>query len=125
MALLTDVQLSTMLRDLTAPCAMVNDCLWHWANANQRGVKGWCYDTRPAPAYTSSLDAALSLLPVVGNVGALDEKPDYILWYVNGGLTVQAAVAPNSEDSVSFGQNAAIAMCRAIVDAAKYHTQED
>jgi hypothetical protein len=118
----TAEQLSEILKDLDGPCRFTDDHLWRWANENKRGVIGWRYDLESAPPYTSSLDAALSLLPVCGLEGAIDERADYVIHHVNGGLTIFASVAPNTGlENSSFGANVAIALCRAVMDADPHH----
>lgn len=122
MAVKTAEQLEKMLKKAEGPSLSIDDAIWHWANVNKRGVIGWRYDVDEPPRYTSSMDAALTLLPTCGAAGACDEFADWQLSHVNGGMTIFAAVAPNRiEDAASFGANAAIALCRAIMAAHPFH----
>jgi hypothetical protein len=60
------------------------------------------------PAYTTSLDAAASLIP---------EGHDWILEHVNGGMTIGARVGHNDPDKTSWGDTAALALCAAALRA--------
>lgn len=116
MAVKTHDQIERLLKDLEGPSRAIDDEIWHWANVNKRGVVGWRYDLDEPPRYTESLDAALTLLPVCGEAGACDEFADWEIYHINGGMTIFAAVAPRRGlDGCSFGANAAIALCRAVM----------
>jgi hypothetical protein len=60
------------------------------------------------PAFTASLDAALTLVP---------EGHDWIIEHVNGGLTICARVGHNDPDRISWGDIAALALCAAALRA--------
>lgn len=114
--IMTAEELSETLRLADAPSAEVDDRIWRWVN--ESGLcNGWQYDLKDAPAYTSSLDAAATLLPVTGAPGELDERADYIIEHVNGGLTIGARVATADSDHIVFGCNAASALSRAAIEA--------
>lgn len=88
---MSDRELDEALRVLDEPSRELDDRIWAWVN-NSGLCNGWQYDLKDAPAYTSSLDAAVTLLPVVGKPGDLDERADYIIEHVNGGVTIGARV---------------------------------
>lgn len=60
------------------------------------------------PRYTTSLDAAVSLIPT---------GHDWILEHVNGGLTIGCRVGHNDPDRTSWGDTAALAICAAALRA--------
>lgn len=60
------------------------------------------------PHYTSSLDAAASLIP---------DGFDWILERTNGGLTISARVGHDDPDRSSWGNSPALALCAAALAA--------
>lgn len=118
--IMCETELDDALRVLDEPSRELDDRIWRWVN--DRGLcRGWQYDIKDAPAYTRSVDAALTLIPVVGEPGALDERADYIIEHVNGGLTIGARIATENPDHIAFGCNAAAALSRAAI---QFHIRE-
>jgi hypothetical protein len=65
------------------------------------------YPDMPGVAsYSSSLDAAASLIP---------DGYDWILERVNDGLTIGARVGHNDPDRTSWGETPALALCAAAL----------
>jgi hypothetical protein len=60
------------------------------------------------PYYTSSLDAAVSLIP---------DGHDWILEHVNGGLTIGCRIGHNDPDRMSWGDTTPLAICAAALRA--------
>jgi hypothetical protein len=69
-----------------------------------------------APAYTASVDAALTLVPVFQTEDG-PRPADYILEHVNSGLTIGARVGHNDPDRTSWGATDALAICAAALRA--------
>ena len=61
------------------------------------------------PHYTTSLDAAMTLIPA---------GHDYILEHVNGGLTISAMVGHNDRERASWGETDELALAAAALRAA-------
>lgn len=72
------------------------------------------FETCTAPAYTASMDAAMTLVPVYTDEDG--EHPyDYIIEHTNGGLTIAARVGQQSDPS--FGDTVFLALCIAALKA--------
>lgn len=108
------IELDDALRILDEPCRDLDDRIWRWVNESGH-CRGWQYDLKDAPTYTASVDAALTLLPVTGKPGELNERADYILEHVNGGLTIGARVGTENSNEIAFACNAASAITRAVM----------
>lgn len=65
---------------------------------------------RYIPRYTSSLNAALSLIPG-GETASGPQRMDFILEHVNGGLTISAIVGSKNDEDRKFGSTDALAIC--------------
>lgn len=61
-----------------------------------------------APHYTTSVDAALTLVP---------EGFDWTLGHTNGGLTIHAEVGGRGDEYMRFGATPALALCAAALRA--------
>ncbi len=108
-------ELILALGDLDGPSRPLDDRIWRWVNEQKLNpaAPGWQYDLLEPPAYTQSVDAALTLLPILNAEG---ERADYILEHVNGGLTISAQVGHNDPDKRTWGENAAIALTRGALE---------
>jgi hypothetical protein len=120
------MKLSFICEKLDAPDREVDTTIWlavtSGATRRQTGYTHtasgkWCDidETRDAsgrliivPRYTSSLDAAASLIP---------SDFDWILERTNGGLTICARVGHNDPDRSSWGNTPALALCTAALRA--------
>lgn len=80
-----------------------------WQLIPHHSVNGDKSNVFYAPRYTSSLDAAASLIP---------EGHDWILERVNDGITIGARVGHNDPDRTSWGETPALALCAAALRAA-------
>ena len=60
------------------------------------------------PYYTSSIDAALTLVP---------DGFDWTLGHTNGGLTIHAEVGGRGDEYLRFGATPALALCAAALRA--------
>lgn len=111
--IMSATELDAVLREADEPSREIDDRIWRWAN--ERGLfGGWRYDLVEAPEYTKSVDAALTLLPVMDEHGT---PMDFILEHVNGGLTIGCRVGVADPDSAVFGCNDASAIARAAIIA--------
>lgn len=108
-------ELIARLKDCEGPCRETDDRIWRWVNESKlnRAAPGWQYDLLDPPAYTESLDAARSLIPFVSP----DERMDFILEHVNGGLTIGSRVGHDDRDRTAWGANDAIALSRGALEA--------
>lgn len=113
---MTAEELIAVLKVLDAPDREVDDRIWRWVNEHKLNpaAPGWQYDLLEAPAYTSSIDAAHTLIPLVPNE---DQHMDYVLEHTNGGLTIGARVGSSNPEHTTFGHNEAIALSRASLEA--------
>lgn len=116
---MTGPQLCEALRVLEQPSRDLDDRIWRWVNDRKLNptAPGWQYDLLDAPLYTSCVTAALTLLPVVGELGHPNERMDYILEHINGGMTIGCRVGTGDPDATEWGCNAATAVSRAAIVA--------
>lgn len=113
---MTAAQISDAIRTAEEPSRSLDDRIWLWVNRNKLNpcAPGWQYDLMDAPHYTSSVDAALTLLPK----GGPDNQPfDFVLEHTNGGLTIACRVGTPDKDAMEFGCNNASAVTRAAIVA--------
>jgi len=60
------IELAERIESAAGPDRQLDDAIWLAENRAGRGSErgGWLYDLEPAPGYTASIDAAMTLLPI-------------------------------------------------------------
>ena len=69
------------------------------------------------PKYSASLDAAMSLLPVIETPGDPPRHADFIIECTNAGLTIAAMVGHDGRDRCSWGATPALVLTAAALRA--------
>lgn len=108
--IMSRLELLAALKDADGPDREIDDRIWRWVNERKLNphAPGWQYDLLEAPAYSESLDAARSLIPITDK--ETGERMDFILEHVNGGLTISSLVGHADPDRRAWGANDAIAL---------------
>lgn len=93
----------------------LDDQIWRLVNDKQWLFKGWQYDLKEAPAYTTSLDAALTLAPT----GFIEMRR-----YSDGRYVKVTESSTNPVQHEGTQKPAALAICIAALKAlrARSHT---
>ena len=85
--------------------------------AGQLSEMEWLKKSSLLPAYTASLDAAMSLLPSMEGPCGQETHADFIIECTNGGLTIAAMVGHDNRDKCSWGNTPSLALCAAALRA--------
>ncbi len=93
------------------PSEALDDKIWRWVNDSQLFFKGWQYDLEFAPKYTTSLDAAVTLVPRPWRTVHAEEYLSQGSW----GWTLRRALP--EDYAASTGKTAALALCAAALRA--------